>query len=195
MTSKVEIISKALNLLGHPPVSDISGFPGNNPVYAAASTWYDTLLKRILGEGQPWRFAMTYKQLSVLTDESDRDDWAYILQFPTDPNYILSYRVTDRSGIEQKDYVVYEDKIYANQNELWMDYTYQPTPDAFPIYFEMYLIYELAAHLAMPVTQKSDIAKIWIEEAKTQKKQARTIDSKFVPSVPMPAGPLFDAHY
>ena len=193
MTSKVEIISEALNLLGLPPVSDVSGFPGNNPAYNAANKWYDRLLKSILSDGQPWRFAMVTKQLNVLTTTPTTGEWTYILQIPTNPNKILSYRVYD--GITDiKNYAIYEDKIYANQNVIYMDYTFEPTPEKFPEYFILLLIYELAAHLAMPITQSKELLSMWSKAARSQTLKARAIDSKQNPSVPFPLGELYEAH-
>jgi len=194
MTSKVEIISEALNLLGLPPISSTADFPGNNPAWNAANKWYDRLLSSILGDGQPWRFAMVTRQLSVLTQTPTTDEWTYILQIPTDPNKILSYRVYD--GITDiKDYAIYEDKIYANQNVLYMDYTFEPTADKFPKHFTLLLIYELAAHLSMPITQDKSLLQLWSSAARAQTLKARAIDSKQAPSEPLPYGDLFYAHF
>lgn len=194
MTSKVEIISEALNLLGLPPISSVADFPGNNPAWNAANKWYDRLLLTILGDGQPWRFAMVSKRLNVLTTAPPTDEWTYMLQIPTSPNKILSYRVYD--GITDiKKYAIYEDKILADQNVIYMDYTFKPVPDKFPEHFTLLLIYELAAHLAMTITQKESLLTIWSKAARGQTLKARAIDSKQNPSELMPAGDLYAAHF
>lgn len=194
MTSKVEIISEALNLLGLPPISNTASFPGNNPAWNAANKWYDRLLKSILSDGQPWRFAMVTKQLNVLTTTPTTDEWTYILQIPTNPNKILSYRIYD--GINDiKSYAIYEDKIYANENVIYMDYTFEPTPDKFPEHFTLLFIYEIAAHLSMPITQDKTLLSLWSQAARSQTLKARAIDSKQAPSEPMPVGSLYEAHF
>lgn len=194
MTSKVEIISEALNLLGHPPISSTADFPGNNPAWNAANKWYDRLLGNLLGDGQPWRFAMVSRRLNVLTTEPPTPEWTFMLQIPTSPNKILSYRIYD--GITDiKNYAIYEDKILANQNVIYMDYTFKPTPDQFPEHFILLFIYELTAHLAMPITQKETLLTIWAKAARGQTLKARAIDSKQNPSEAMPITELEKAHY
>jgi len=194
MNSKVEIISESLNLLGSPPISSTADFPGNNPAWNAANKWYDTILEVLLGDGQPWRFAMVSKRLNVLTTAPPTSEWTYMLQIPSSPNKILSYRIYD--GINDiKNYAIYEDKILANQNVIYMDYTFKPKPDKFPIYFKLLLIYELTAHLSMTITQKESLLTIWSKAARGQTLKARAIDSKQNPAEPLPPGDLFFAHF
>ena len=194
MTSKVSIISQALNLLGLPPVVDISGFPGNNPDYAAANVWYDTLLNGILSEAEPWRFAMKQKRLNQLVVPPPTENWKYQYQLPTDPNYIVNYIVHDGVSVI-KLYDIYEDKLYTDNDTVWMDYIFKPDPDKFPAYFVLLLIFQIATVLAMPITQKIEIAKTWATEARAQKGIARGADSIQTPVKVLPAGPLFYAHF
>jgi hypothetical protein len=194
MTSKVSIISQTLNLLGLAPINDISAFPGSNPSYVAANTWYETILLGLLSEPQPWRFAMVSRKLGVLTESPPDDRWTYMLQIPTNPNYIVNYIVHDGKGYNIA-YDIYEDKVLSNEKVVWMDYVFKPDPDKFPAYFKILLIFELAVVLAMPVTQEIEIAKTWASAARTQKLTARAADSVQTPSRKMPVGPLFMAHF
>jgi hypothetical protein len=188
------MISQALNLLGEPPINDISGFPGNNPSYNAANVWYETILDGLLSESQPWRFAMVSKQLNVLVASPPDDRWKYQLQIPTEPNYIVNYLVHDGNGYKIE-FNIYEDKVYANTNTVWMDYIFKPDPDKFPPYFVKLIIFELATVLAMPITQNIEVAKTWATEKKKKKLAARAADSAQTPARKMPNGPLYNAHY
>lgn len=194
MESKVSIISQALNLLGLDPINDISGFPGNNPAYNAANVWYETILTGLLSESQPWRFAMVSRQLGLLTESPPDSRWTYMLQIPSDPNYIVNYLVHDGTGLKIP-YNIYRDKVYADTQVVWMDYIFKPDPHEFPAYFVKLIIFELATVLGMPITQKIDIARTWSTEAKNQKLIARAADSVQTPSRKMPAGPLYNAHF
>ncbi|KKN70257.1 hypothetical protein LCGC14_0432820 [marine sediment metagenome] len=190
MVSKVSIISNVFILLGKPPVSDVSNFNTGNPIHAAASTWYDVLIGDFFSGPQPWRFAVTTQTLRKLTESAPPDDWENVFQLPTDPAYKMLVKVYSDSN-----YLIYEDKIYSNQSTLKIDYVFQPDASTFPSYFEIAVIYKLAASIGLLITQQKGIVAIWAAESKLQEKKARYIDSKVNPNGVLKAGEIYRAHF
>jgi len=189
MTSKVEIISQAFGLLGKPPINDIVT---TNLIHVSASRWYDTLLDQLLSVGQPWRFASATQQLAQLTQTlPEVTGWKYLYQLPTNPKLLLLNKVYP----QQTPYLVYEDKLASNSNEVTIEYIFKPDENAFPSYFTITMIYKMAASIGMEITQDIEIVKLWSEEAVRQERLARHTDGKQNPSQVLPSGQIYQAHF
>jgi hypothetical protein len=150
MTSKVSIISNAFILLGEYPVNDINVL---NPIHSAASIVYDRLLSSILSK-YPWRFAIEHQDLSLLSTPTNNDEWTYAFALPTVPSMLWLYRIYPTT----EDYIIYQDKLFANINEIAIDYIFQPPENKFPSYFVNLLVHQVTAEIAFLITKNLNVA-------------------------------------
>jgi len=156
--TNVEIVSRALTRLG---AKSIQSFDEGSDVAASASLVYTSILESELSV-YPWRFAMKKAQLNQLTD-TPTNEWKYAYQLPTD-RIGAPFAVFDTSAIGDrtfKQFEVFADKIYANVNQLYIDYPFKPSETAFPAYFTEFLVVALAANLAVPITDQVGMADMY----------------------------------
>ena len=80
-TTKVDLASRALNLLGE---KSITSFDESTAPAAVASSLYETVVKAALSLHR-WRFASKVVELSKLDETPvDESSWVYIHQLPAD---------------------------------------------------------------------------------------------------------------
>ena len=170
-TSKVSLISNALILLGDAPISSLTD-PGAGAI--AGGNLYESSYLNLLSIHR-WRFAVKQAQLTRLSATPLRDDYKYQYQLPSDFLYLINTSVF-------RDYEIYEDKLYANNKEVYIDYTYRVNEDKLPDYFIMTFQFFLASILAIPVTANSTRADIYRVQYEMQLKRAKFLDSSMRPN-------------
>ena len=183
MASKVQIISDAFVNLGKQPVNSPLT---DNPIYIAASGIYDRILPVVIVK-HPWRFSIKTFELATLTDEIPFDRWSYVYQLPGE--MLLLIRTDPLINFE-----IYGDKLYANVNELKIEYQYKASESEFPAHFADLMTLELTARIAMTVTQLGDLAQMWRTEAQKALMLARAIDSSMMPNQAVVRDRLISAH-
>ena len=167
------------------PINDLN----DTPQTVAASSFYDTLFPSVLTT-HPWRFAMHLRELNQLTEKPILKQWRFAYQLPAD--YLQLYRMHPVNN----NFSIYEDTIFSNfDNPLILEYTARVDPARFAHYFTLLLIYTIAGHMAMMVTQQEEIAKLWVTEADRQLVFARTLDSQAQPSPVISSNPIFASHF
>lgn len=180
-TSKIQIVSNALILLGDAP---ISSFNDGGAGATAASNLYESGYRNLLSLHR-WKFATVQTELAKLTQAPLRDDFKYQYQLPTD--YIQL--VNTSAG---RDYKIYEDKIYTNAKELFIDYIYRVNEDMLPDYFIMTLQFFFASLFAIPVTGNSTRADEYRLQYEAQFKRAKFQDSTAVPNIQIQHRPYLE---
>jgi hypothetical protein len=181
MASKVDIVSNALILVGHPAISSFDADQGAGAVVGSAL--FDTTLQYMLSTTY-WRFSVKQQQLSRLT-ATPLKNWQYAHQIPTDA--ITVHRVTPRTN-----YQIFEDKIYSNQQDLWADYTYQVAPESLPLYFVQAMQYKLAADFAISITNDLSKNQLWEQKYRQEVSIAMAADAKSHPPEPIQDQPFTD---
>ncbi len=171
MTSKVDIVSNALLLVGHTGISSFDADQGAGAVVGSAL--FDTTLSYLLSTTY-WRFSVKQQQLSRLTAAPLRN-WQYAFQIPVDA--ITIHRVTPRSN-----YQIFEDKLYANVDDIWADYTYQVAPEDLPQYFVQAMQYKLAADFAISITNDTQKNALYEQKFDREFRIAMAADAKSHPS-------------
>jgi hypothetical protein len=152
---KTSIISLAVMLLGHKPVTTLENA---DDMVIAAEQAFDILLPSVLGTGN-WRFSIAITQLTLSTEIPPlQTNWQNIYLLP--PGYLKNIRIIPQN-------YVYE--IYSN-NQIWcnwgtlspifMEYAYLPSIATIPATFVNYFIYEIATFLALANAQKPDYYKV-----------------------------------
>ena len=146
-TSKVSIISNAITLLGHAPITSLDD--GDQMVVAAEQA-FDMLYPGALSRNN-WRFATQIQQLSELT-ETAPFPWQTIYALPA--GWLKTIRVYPNIYV----WDIYENsKIYAQYSgDFYMEYVFQPDISKLPAHFVEYFVIEIAAYLALSNAQRAD---------------------------------------
>ena len=187
MTSKVSIISDAFVLLGKQAINHLDT---TNPIHVASSNIYDLILPDLLCKA-PWRSAMKNQTLGQLTTEPNNDEaWTYIYELPDDPPILLLYKTYPETN-----YQIYENHLYCNVNEIKIDYVFKPQEDRFPPYFVSLMVYAMAYHLSMAVTQNSGLVSFWYKQFIQQQVIATGISANQVPSQIIGNDVVYGAHF
>lgn len=150
-TTKTDIVSLAVMLLGHKPIITLDNA---DDLVISASQAYDVLLPSVLSTGN-WRFSMTIQQLSLSPIIPPVDTgWQNVYYLPS--GYLKNIRIIPNNYV----YDIYANGlIYTNwgtQTPVYMEYAFLPDPSQLPGYFINYFIYEIAIFLALSNAQKPD---------------------------------------
>ena len=181
MPSKVDIVSNALLLVGHPPISSFD--PDQGAGAAVGEALYDTTLSYILSTTY-WRFTVKQQSLNRLTAKP-LQGWQYAFQLPTD--LLTLHRVSPRSN-----YQIYGDLLYSNHTELIADYTYVPEATELPSYFVQIFQYKLAADFAISITNDTQKNQLYELKYQNELKVAMAADAKNHPPEAIQDSPFTD---
>jgi len=155
----VSICSHALLLLGS---SSITSFDDGTAGSGAASKIYPKVKSSTLGM-YPWTFTLRKVQLGQLA-ASPTNVWTYAYQLPADMITGVPRRVfnSGQTGIPVfKDYEIQGDQLLTDQTTIYVDYQQTVAEPAMPEYFVNLLVYQMAWHLAEPVTDQITKAEYW----------------------------------
>lgn len=144
MSSKFDIVSQALLLIGEAPINSFSeGVAG-----VVASNLYDTTRDSLLTATR-WRFAVGKASLNKLTD-TPLNEWANAFQLPSD--MLMPIATYPKSTYE-----IYEDKLYSNAATVDLDYMFRPEESVYPAYFVECLSAHLAEKFALSITNNQSM--------------------------------------
>lgn len=169
MASKIEIISNSMILIGANPISSLS--EGTEGVVGNAL--YEEIYENLLSI-HPWRFATKKQQLSRLTD-TPLNNFSYKFQLPSDLITVLNV-------YNNHDYEIYKDTLFADYEEVSIDYRFRVDETLLPSYFVKTLQYYLASEFAITITDNSQRAALYNEKYEMQLKRAKYVDSSSRPS-------------
>lgn len=179
-TSKIQIASNALILLGHPPISSLSE-PGAG--VQAVANLYETSYQNMLTLTR-WRFTVKKTQLSQLAAKPE-NEYSYQYQLPSD----LLYLLRDVAG---HDYEIYGDKLFSNHNSVNIDYQCRVDEAMLPSYFTKAFEFFLASQLAIPVTANSTRMAEYNAMYEKQLQRAFYLDASQRPSNMKPSSDYVD---
>lgn len=185
MATKVTIISNAFIMLGKSPVNSI-GDSASTIVKSASKIYDDEYLNALTSH--PWNFAKKVGwSLNRINDNTGISEYQYAFQLPSD---LLSVRRVRPLC----NYAIYEDKIYTNSPTLDLDYLFKPDENKLRPYFVTAMEYNIAAKMAMPVTQDASLTKTWLEIGMQQWTLAKSLDSQEMPQKAPQNQPFISAH-
>lgn len=173
MTSSLEIANEALVRIGVPPVPSFDDATAQGLVLSAL---YAQTRRRCLAD-HPWAFALRESQLPklVLSDPDLRlSEWDFVYQLPTDSLRVLglkSFRTFAISG----------DQLYTHDAAARLVYVSDVDEPGWPAYFVHLVVLELAAALAISLTDSSSRADTFYVEARRERPRIRAIDSVQTP--------------
>ena len=154
----VDICARALVCLGLKPINSLLG---DDDKVVTCRTLYPMVRKEVLGR-YPWRYTIAKRRLARLTD-TPVSEWLYAFQLPADrmagPRAVFT---SDQRGAQTlKQYDIYQDHLYANDPEIWIDYQANQNESKDPPYVQTLMVYVMAARLAEPLTDDSSKGERW----------------------------------
>lgn len=179
-STKIELISNALVLLGEKPLTSLDENRYGATVGAAL---FEHIYENEL-QSHPWRFSMKKASLSRLVAEP-LNQYQYTFQMPVD--CLLPRFVYPRTGYE-----IYGQHLYANQTSIDLDYQFKPGIDKIPAYFAMLMHYALARDMAEPIKEKQASIETFARKYILQRDRAQYADSQGRPASPIQHNPFTD---
>lgn len=159
MTSPADLCSKALNLLGAKSIVSLDeGTDRARTCNAAYSLLIETLLSM-----HTWSFATEPKKLTRSADAPARG-WTYKFLLPSgriDNGAIAAYNSDAVDAPPIQNFQIYGNFLYANDAEIWIDYTYKPDESYFPPYFKELIVDALCARIAYSITDQQNVVDHW----------------------------------
>lgn len=149
----VSICSEALILLGQ---TAITSFDDGTAGAGAASKIYPKVKSSTLGM-YPWTFTLAKVQLGQLS-ATPTNVWQYAYQLPSQMLTGVPRRVfaSDNVGATViKEYEIQGNQLLTDQTKIYVDYQQVVNEQAMPDYFVKLLTYQMAWHLAIPITDQA----------------------------------------
>lgn len=168
--TKIKMISDGLILCGEKPLNSLS-----DDRYGATvgSNLFELLYENEI-QSNRWRFACNKKQLNRLAD-SPLNEWQYAFQLPSD--MLLPLGVYPRV-----EYEIYADRVYTNNTTFALEYLFKPDVNKVPAYFNLLMVYQLAANMIKPITESDNAATLMAKAYTRQRGVAMFADAQGRPN-------------
>lgn len=155
----VSICSQALLLLGS---TSISSFSDGTAPASIAQVIYPKVKAQTLGM-YPWSFSLTKTQLAQ-SASTPLSYWQYAYSLPSDmvngvPRKVFVSNNTNAPNLT--DYEIQGAELLSQEQTIFIDYQRDVTEQSMPAYFVQLLIYQVAWHLAEPVTDQTTKSEYW----------------------------------
>jgi len=154
----IKICSDALLMLGANPISSFT--EGTDESNICDRLYPDIKIRTLTM--YDWSFSFKKVQLARLVT-TPTNEYKYEYQLPSDiigrPNAV--YDSDDTHIPTRREFRLVGDKLLTDYEQVYIDYQYNVPEYALPHYFVQLLKYEMAWHLAMPITDQADRAEYW----------------------------------
>lgn len=182
MPSSIDIASNALLLIGDNP---ISSFTEAGAGATAAANLYDQTYQSVLSE-HPWSFALKEQKLSKLSQSpDDLTNFDNAFQLPVDMVRLWAI-------FPFTNYVLVNDILYTNENDLLARYIYKVDETQLPPHVVKALEYKLAADFSISVTEDLKKHELFEQKYRAMVAMARAIDSQQRPQESIIDSPFVD---
>lgn len=157
-TTDVDYCARALVNLGLKPINSLLG---DDDKVVTCRTIYPMVRKEVLSR-YPWRFTLAKRRLVKLAD-TPINEWQNAFQLPSDrlggPRAVFSS--SEKNAPTVKEYDIYQDHLYANEDQIWIDYQAMQNESKDPPYVQTLMVYVMSARLAEPLTDDSSKGERW----------------------------------
>jgi len=154
----IRICSDSLLMLGANPISSFT--EGTDEANICDRLYPDIKIKTLAS--YPWSFSFKKVQLARLIT-TPTNEYKYQYQMPSDmvgvPRAV--YDTASVGGPVRKEYRLMGDKILTDYEKVYVDYQYNVPEYALPHYFVQLLKYQMAWHLAIPITDQNEKSQYW----------------------------------
>lgn len=154
----VSICSDALLMLG---AKAISSFTDGTDESSVCARLYGDIKDSTLMM-YPWSFSTKKIQLARLLG-TPNSVWKYAYQLPGDRlgNPSAVFDTASVGAPVRKDWEIQGDQLLCNMESVFIDYRYSVGEYAMPQYFVQLLKYQVAWHIAEPITEQADKSGFW----------------------------------
>jgi hypothetical protein len=154
----ITICSDALLMLG---AKAISSFNDGTDESSVCDRLYPDIRDSTLMM-YPWSFSFKKVQLSRLIT-APGSVWKYAYQLPGDRlgNPRAVYDTAAVGGTPRKEWEIQGDQLLCNLESVFIDYQYSVGEFAMPQYFVQLLKYQVAWHIAEPITEQAEKGAFW----------------------------------
>lgn len=174
------MISDALILCGEKPLNALSDIRYGATV---GSALFETLYENEI-QANRWRFSCNKVQLSRLVS-SPLNEFRYAFQLPAD--MLLPLGCYPRVNYE-----IYGDRVYTNSTTFALEYQFKPDVSKVPAYFNLLMVYALAANMIKPITESDNAATLMSKAYARQKGIAAFADAQGRPNKAIVDSPFTD---
>jgi hypothetical protein len=154
----ITICSDALVLLGAAPISSFND--GTDEANTCDRLYPDVRDSTL--QSHPWAFSFKKVQLAKTVD-TPVNEWKYEYQLPSDrigpPR--AAFNSTEVGARPFQKWEIYGDKLLTNEETIVIDYQYSVSESVMPIWFVQLLKYQMAWHLAEPITDQVSKTDYW----------------------------------
>lgn len=183
--TRVQIISRALNLLGKAGVMNLSN---QSSIVSEADQCFDILAQNAFSVSN-WRFATKIAALDQILPVPVGGYWSHAYQLPSD--YLKLIKLVPISY----DFEIYENsKLYTSYDNtaspLYLEYQFMPLVTNWPAYFDLYFSHELASYLALSNAQSVQYAQYLDQKRTINLAIAQAADSQNRPQTPIQSQPM-----
>lgn len=191
--TRVQIISRALNLMGKKSVMNLTN---QSDIVSAADQCFDMLLQATLSEGF-WRFASKIAELQMALDTPIGGYYQYAYYLPND--YLKMVHLWPQN---------YDWELYAGPNapllfsnfsnagqSFFIEYVFLPDVALLPAYFVKYFTYEIAAYLALSNAQMPDYYSELERKKGIELAIAQAADAQNRPQTPLQSAPVLSGRF
>lgn len=177
MATEIEIINSALSKIRGRTITSLDD---NSTEARLAKVLYPPVRDAALRK-HSWRFAIKRVELGLLS-EVPAYGFSYAFQLPSD-----CLRVLETDSYEDDDWTQEGTKILANRNSFFCKIIWRQTDaEQYDPVFVEYLAFELAAQMALPLTNGTTIAQGMEQKAGSLLREARTYSAQEKGSVEVP---------
>ena len=185
MSSKIQLISNALILIGDLPIVSLSG---NSRAETVAANLYDNIVQNELSKFR-WGFARKQAQLSLDAAAPIGNEW--------ESKYTLPATMLTLIKLDPRiNYQIIENKVYCNYSgSLFCDYTDNVTETEWPVYFSKMIEYALAMDFAPSIRDSASAMQLLAQQYLNASRMARYTDSQQHPQTPIQSQPFINVRY
>jgi|SRR5690625_672258 len=172
MAAHLEVVNEALIKLGASPIASMSDAGAQA---TAARALFRTTYTRLLAE-TPWYWALNKVELPKLAsvDYHAFDRFEYVYQLPSD--LIRSVGLDCYCAFR-----VMGDRLYTNADPAALLYVADTQAEKWPGYFRELVVDSLASRMAISVTDSTNRAVYWSDQANNSRARAMAIDAQQTP--------------
>ena len=154
----IRICSDALLMLGANPISSFT--EGTDESNICDRLYPDIKIRTLTM--YDWSFSFKKTQLARLVT-IPANEYKYEYQLPSDiiGRQNAVYEIDDVGAYPRREYRLMGNKLLTDYETVYIDYQYNVPEYSLPHYFVQLLKYEMAWHLAMPITDQVDKSDYW----------------------------------
>jgi hypothetical protein len=187
--TNISISNKALTKCG---AGTIASFTEGSHEANVCSTMYDMTKKGLLYYTF-WNFAIIKQAMNRLNETPSDKNFTYVHSLPG--NIIRIKSVFNDEGRYLDDYKIEGNKVYSNDQTLFLEYVQEMVEDDFPVFFIEALVAKVAYEINEAITGIGTLNERLLQDFNIKLRAARIADGQENPPTNvMPAGRLIQAH-